>query len=84
MQGPPSASRRDRELFERLGGKTPAECVALPLVSGGKVRVILYGDNLPEQRPLAGVRALEIFLAEAGQALEKALRERRQTGGAPP
>ena len=60
------------------------ESVALPLVSGGKVRVILYGDNLPEQRPLAGIRALEIFLAQAGQTLEKVLQERKLQGAARP
>ena len=80
VQGPPGTTRWDRELLAQLGGKRPVEAVALPLVSRGKVRVILYGDNLPEQRPLAGMRALEIFLAQAGESLEKALLERRQQG----
>jgi CheY-like chemotaxis protein len=80
VQGPPGTTHWDRELLAQLGGKRPVEAVALPLVSRGKVRVILYGDNLPEQRPLAGMRALEIFLAQAGESLEKALLERRQQG----
>ena len=60
-----------------MGGKIPADAVALPLVSGGRVRVILYGDNLPEPRPAAGTRALELFLAQAGLTLEKVLLEKK-------
>ncbi|HEY6000509.1 MAG TPA: hypothetical protein VI078_14570, partial [bacterium] len=82
VRGAVGSERRDRELLDLLGGKTPAEAVALPLISGGKVRVVLYGDNLPEQRPVAGVRALEIFLEQAGDALEKALVERKLQGAA--
>jgi hypothetical protein len=41
------------------------------------VSVILYGDNLPEQRPAAGTRALELFLAQAGLTLEKVLLEKK-------
>ncbi len=75
----------NRTLLEQLGGKTPVEAAALPLVSGGKVRVILYGDNLPEARPLAGTAALEIFLGQAGLTLEKVLLEKKlkETAAAP-
>ncbi|HWR97985.1 MAG TPA: response regulator [Candidatus Methanoperedens sp.] len=84
VRGALAASRWNRELLDQLGGQTPAEAVALPLVSGGRVRVILYGDNLPEQRPLAGIRALEIFLAQAGLTLERVLLERKlQEAGRP-
>ena len=81
VQGPPGPARLNRELLDRLGGATPTEAVALPLISGGKVRLVLYGDNLPEGRPLAGIRALETFLAHAGRALERAILERRQQEG---
>jgi hypothetical protein len=81
VQGPLGPTRRNRELLDQLGGRTPEEAVALPLVAGEKVRLILYGDNLPEGRPLGGIRALEIFLAQAGRALEKAILERRLQEG---
>jgi hypothetical protein len=80
VQGPLEPTPWNRELLDQLGGKTPDDAVALPLVSGGRVRVILYGDNLPEKRPISGIRALETFLAEAGRTLEKALREKKQRG----
>ena len=84
VQGPVGDLPLNRALLDQLGGGTPVDAVALPLVSGGKVRVILYGDNLPESRAVAGVRALERFLGAAGLMLEKALLERKlQEGGAP-
>jgi hypothetical protein len=47
------------------------------LISEGRVVAILYGDNLPEQTPVGDTEALEIFLSQAGLAMEKALLERR-------
>jgi hypothetical protein len=35
------------------------------------------GDNLPERRPVRGLDTLEIFMNQAGMALEKALLEKR-------
>jgi hypothetical protein len=43
----------------------------------GKVALIVYGDNLPDQKPIKGVDTLEIFMNQAGMALEKALLEKR-------
>jgi hypothetical protein len=51
--------------------------LAMPLVVDGKVALIVYGDNLPEMKPIAGVETLEIFMNQAGMALEKALLERK-------
>jgi CheY-like chemotaxis protein len=77
VQGPLAPGAWNRALLDQLGGKEPVDAVALPLVSGGRVRVILYGDNLPELRPAAGTRALELFLAQAGLTLEKVLLEKK-------
>jgi CheY-like chemotaxis protein len=80
----PTASDWDNYLFEQLGGQRPAEAFIGPLVSEGRVVAILYGDNLPSSQPVADTEALEIFLSQAGLAMEKALLEQRlmQTGGA--
>jgi hypothetical protein len=80
----PTASDWDSYLFEQLGGQRPAEAFIGPLVSEGRVVAILYGDNLPSSQPVADTEALEIFLSQAGLAMEKALLEQRlmQTGGA--
>ncbi|RII27606.1 MAG: hypothetical protein CXR31_05050 [Geobacter sp.] len=64
-------------LIERLGGEYPAEVFVGPIVSEGKVVAILYGDNLPEYRPVGDTDSLEIFLSQAGIAMEKALLQRR-------
>ncbi|HEX5773755.1 MAG TPA: hypothetical protein VFY07_05475, partial [Geomobilimonas sp.] len=67
----------NRYLIERLGGEYPAEVFAGPIVSEGKVVAILYGDNLPEHKPVGDTDSLEIFLSQAGMAMEKVLLQRR-------
>jgi GAF domain-containing protein len=66
-----------RSLFERLGGGVPSEIFLGPLISEGKVVAILYGDNLPADGPFGETEGLEIFLDQAGLAMEKALLQRR-------
>jgi hypothetical protein len=67
-------------LTEQLGGTLPEQIFLGPIISEGKVVAILYGDNLPEKRPIGDTEALEIFLSQAGLAMEKALLERRLRG----
>ena len=64
-------------LVNELGGAMPDAVMAIPLVVDGKVALVVYGDNLPERRPIRGVDTLEIFMNQAGMALEKALLEKR-------
>lgn len=61
-----------RYLLEKLGGETPAEIFVGPIVSEGKVVALLYGDNLPGKKPIGDTDSLEIFLSQAGVAMEKA------------
>ncbi len=68
-------------LFEQLGGQRPEEVFIGPLLSEGRVVAVLYGDNLPEQKRIGDTEALEIFLSQAGLAMEKALLERRLMNG---
>ena len=66
------------EYFIRmLGGELPEESFFGPLISRGKVVVILYGDNLPERRRIGDTTSLEIFMAQAGMTMEKVFLERR-------
>jgi CheY-like chemotaxis protein len=62
--------------FGKIGG-TPSEVFLGPLISEGEVVAILYGDNLPDGRPLGDTDSLEIFLSQAGVAMEKALLTQR-------
>lgn len=70
-------------LFTRLGGPVPFEVLLAPITVGGKVVAVLYGDQVPLQAPIRELGAIEVFLAQAALALERAyLRKQllRQTG----
>jgi hypothetical protein len=77
MKGPPERTEWTQYLFGQLGGGVPEEIFLGPLVSEGKVVALLYGDNLPEKNPIVDTDSLEIFLAQAGMAMEKALLQQR-------
>ncbi len=63
-------------LFAKIGGP-PHEVFLGPLLSQGDVVAILYGDNYPGQNPIGDTDSLEIFLSQAGIAMEKAVLEQR-------
>ena len=67
----PEKCRWNDYLLERIGG-APAEIFLGALVSEGEVFAILYGDN-PDSSSLGDTDSLEIFLSQAGVAIEKAL-----------
>lgn len=71
----PEANEWNRYLFGRIGVDIPHEVFLGPIVSGGEVIAVLYGDNQAERRPIVGTEALEIFLSQAGLVMEKALLE---------
>ncbi|MRR07573.1 MAG: response regulator [Deltaproteobacteria bacterium] len=73
----PELTEWSRYLFAQLGGGAPQEIFLGPLVSEGKVVALLYGDNLPDNKPIVDTDSLEIFLAQAGMAMEKALLQKR-------
>jgi CheY-like chemotaxis protein len=73
----PADTEWNSYLFNQLGGERPAEVFIGPLISEGRVVAVLYGDNLPEQKSIGDTESLEIFLSQAGLAMEKALLERR-------
>jgi hypothetical protein len=77
VKEPPVRTEWSHYLFEQLGGGEPREIFLGPLVSEGKVVALLYGDNLPEKSPIADTDSLEIFLAQAGLAMEKAHLQQR-------
>jgi CheY-like chemotaxis protein len=73
----PDDSKWNLYLLEQLRGGVPREVFVGPIVSEGKVVAVLYGDNLPENRAIGDTESLEIFLSQAGLAMEKALLQRR-------
>lgn len=75
--GPLEASEQNSYFMNEAGGLKPDAALAIPLIVDGKIALIVYGDNLPDQKPIRGVETLEIFMNQAGMALEKALLERK-------
>lgn len=75
--GPLAHERWNEHLAEQLGGGFPVEVAALPMVVNGNAIAVLYGDNLPESKPIGPVDALEMLMLEAGLAMEKTALEMR-------
>ncbi|MFC1611758.1 hypothetical protein ACFL6C_12420, partial [Myxococcota bacterium] len=68
-------SGNDR-LVAGVGGTWPHDVAVMPLVSSDRVAAILYGDN-PTGRALGATDTLEIFLQQAGLAMDRVLLERK-------
>jgi hypothetical protein len=73
----PLPTALDSHIFEQLEGGIPEEAFIGPLVSQSRIIGFLYGDNLPEQRPVGDTESLSIFLSQAGVAMEKNILERQ-------
>jgi len=74
-KGRPTGSETEKALFEALGGGVPGEIFIGPIVSMGKVAVLLYGDDSPLCNGLEPVHTLNIFLSHVGLALDRAFLE---------
>ncbi len=77
FRGPLEETAVNRSLVRSLGGGWPAEVVAVPLIAGGRVLLIFYGDNLPGVESLGALEELELVLLEAGLAMERSVLARR-------
>jgi polyhydroxyalkanoate synthesis regulator phasin len=77
FKGPLSSSVTNSFLQKAIGEHQPKEVFISPVTVGGKVVLLLYGDNLPDEKEIEDTDSLEIFLAQAGLAVEKALLEER-------
>jgi len=73
-----SSAEWDRYLVRQLGDHEPEEAFLGPIISEGKVVAMIYGDNAPERKPIGDTESFEVFLSQAGLAMEKALFERRK------
>ncbi|MGC8763761.1 MAG: response regulator, partial [Acidobacteriota bacterium] len=65
----------DRDFIAAIGALEPTEVAVIPMVSRGRVIALLYGDNARTLEPLPDLTGMEIFMAQAGIAMEKALLE---------
>ncbi len=67
----------NRYIVDQLGGKFPKESYVGPIITEGKVSVIVYCDNVPEFKDIGDTSAFEIFLIQVGVAMERGLLERK-------
>ena len=75
--GPLLPTDANKRLVQGLGGEFHERpTLAVPIISGDRVAAILFGDN-PSGKPLGATEGLEIFLQQAGLAMDRALLERR-------
>lgn len=71
------ASEAERALAQRVGIDPEGPIFMAPLVSNDRVPAILLGDNQQLGKDLGDTQGLEIFLLQAGLAMERTLLERR-------
>jgi hypothetical protein len=58
-----------------LIGETTGEMFVAPLINDGNVVALLYGDTLFSDSVERSLETFEVFLSQAGLALEQALQE---------
>lgn len=75
FRGPLERRYWNVELARALGGELPHDVVAVPMVVGGRVALIFYGDNQPDGGPLPAMDELELLMIQGGLAVEKAALE---------
>lgn len=64
-------------LFSEIGGDWPDETALFPIIAEGRVVALLYCDNISTGEKFGQTDGLEIFIDQAGLALEKSLLQRR-------
>jgi hypothetical protein len=64
-------------LIRVFGGRWPKEIALFPVIAEGRVVALLFCDNLSSVEPFSEAEGLEIFIDQAGLALEKAILQRR-------
>jgi hypothetical protein len=74
--GAPPSDAGDLRLASLLGSVPPSQAFVAPLATGSAVVALLYADTLPDDGPLPETGTLEGLLLAAGQALDRALRDR--------
>ena len=68
-KGPLPESDWNTYLVKHLGEGVPDEVFVASLIEDNKVTAILYGDNLPDRRPIGDTSALDAFIRISGFVL---------------
>lgn len=82
-RGPIEKDKITESLIKEIGGGSaasrsdwPTDVAIFPIIAEGRVAAMLYCDN-PTGEAITETEGLEIFISQAGLALEKALLQRR-------
>ncbi len=75
--GPPPPDRWLGHLLGRIGRFQSHDIAILPLVAHRETIAVLFGDNPETGRDPAGLEALEVFVQQAGIALENVFLQRK-------
>ncbi len=67
-------------IFQVIGRGKASEAILIPLLYNRATLLLLYGDNAPSGRALGDLAGLELFIAQAGMALENKLLQRKLSG----
>jgi hypothetical protein len=67
-------------MFTVIGRGQAKEAVLIPLLYNRATLLLLYGDNAASGRALGDLGELELFIAQAGMALENKLLQRKLSG----
>jgi CheY-like chemotaxis protein len=70
-------------LFDEIGRGNASDGVLIPMLYNRATLLLLYGDNGVSGRALDDLGALELFMAQAGMALENKLLQRKLGSVAP-
>jgi hypothetical protein len=76
-KGPVENDAIVESMINETGGQWPQEFAFFPIIAEDKVVALLYCDNLASGEKIAETEGLEIFIEQAGIALEKSLLQRR-------
>jgi hypothetical protein len=65
------------QLLDSLGPGVPTEAIAVPILFGSELVGVFYGDNAKYRQPITETAGLEVFLAQAGRAFQRAMSSAR-------
>ena len=76
-KGPFEKDPVTEKMMSEIGGDWPHETALFPVIAEGRVVALLYCDKMAGGEKISETEGLEIFIDQAGLALEKSLLQRR-------
>lgn len=77
FKGPVGKDDVTLKFMDEIGEVWSHEAALFPIITEGRAVALLYCDNVPSNEAMAETEGLEIFISQAGLALEKAILQRK-------